>query len=124
MEAAVTVVRLYIPEATHSARRAQLQKILNLLRDRTHVHGVMVVPCIRGAAETHDLHYEKVGDILRRNPDPPLIVEFFDEAAHAIEVRQLLRNLVPDGHTVHWDASWEKATPITAGEAAPAKARA
>lgn len=124
MEAAVTVVRVYIPEMTHSTRKAQLQKLLNLLRDQIHVHGVMIVPCIRGSAESHELHYETVGDVLRRNPDPPLIVEFFDEQAHATGIRKLLRSLIPEGHTVYWEASWEKASPAHVGTTAPAEARA
>lgn len=124
MEAAVTVVRVYIPEMTHSTRKAQLQKILSLLCDQIHIHGVMVVPCIRSAAESHDLHYETVGDVLRRNPDPPLIVEFFDEEAHATDIRKRLHNLAPGSHTVYWDASWERASPAHTSTAAPAKARA
>ena len=108
METGITMVRLYIPEMTHSTRKAQLEKILALLRDQGHVHGIMVVPCVRDGSEGQELHYETVGDILRRNPDPPLIVEFFDEIPGAAQTRHKLRNAIPESHIVYWDANWEK----------------
>ena len=110
METAMTMVRLYIPEMTHSTRKAHLEKILHLLHGQRHVHGVLVVPCIRDGGAGQNLHYETVGDVLRRHPDPPLIVEFFHETAGAVEVRQLLRKVVPESHIVYWDAHWEKGT--------------
>ncbi|HVW70168.1 MAG TPA: DUF190 domain-containing protein [Steroidobacteraceae bacterium] len=110
MDTPITLVRLYLPEMTHSTRKAQLEKVLRLLREQSHVHGVTVSQCVRDAAEhSEQLHYETVGDVLRRNPDPPLIIEFFDESAGAGSVRQLLRTICPESHTVYWDAHWEKA---------------
>lgn len=106
----VTMVRLYLPEASHSTRKTQMEKVLHLLRDQLHVHGVTVLPGMKDAGSSEEPHYESVGDLLRRSPDPPLIVEFFDESRAAAEIRHMLREMVPDGHAVHWQATWEKPT--------------
>jgi PII-like signaling protein len=103
----ITMVRLYLPEAGHSKRKAQMEKVLHLLRDQIHVHGVTVLTGIKEAAPGHEPHYENVSDLLRRNPDPPAIVEFFDETPAAAEIRRLLRRLVPDSYVVYWSAIWE-----------------
>jgi hypothetical protein len=110
METAMTMVRLYIPEMTHSMRKARLDEILHLLHGQRHVHGIMVVPCVRDGGAEQDLHYATVGDVLRRHPDPPLIVEFLDETVGAAEVRRLLRNLEPASNIAYWDVHWEKGT--------------
>lgn len=110
METMVTMVRLYLPEATHSTRKAQMQKVLHLLRDQLHVHGVVVLPALRDADDNLEPHYEGVGDLLRRSPDPPVIIEFFDESPAAAQIRQMLCQLVPNSYSVYWPASWESAT--------------
>ena len=109
METAVTMVRLYLPEASHSTRKTQMDKVLHLLRDQLHVHGVVVSHGMKDAGAAQATQYESVGDLLRRNPDPPLIIEFFDESPAAAEIRRLLRGLVPESYAVYWQASWEKA---------------
>jgi PII-like signaling protein len=103
----ITMVRLYLPEAGHSTRKAQMEKVLHLLRDQLHVHGVTVLTGIKEAGHGHEPHYENVGDLLRRNPDPPAIIEFFDDSAAVTEIRRLLRGLVPDSNVVYWQANWE-----------------
>lgn len=75
-ETPVTMVRLYIPQASHSTRRAQMEKVLHLLRDQLHVHGVTIVPGMKETEDSEQPRYDNVGDLLRRNPDPPLTVEF------------------------------------------------
>ena len=104
-----TMVRLYLPEASHSTRKSQTEKVLHLLRDQLHVHGVAVLHGMKDVGSTEEpQHYESVGDLLRRNPDPPLIVEFFDESPAAKEIRRLLRDLVPNSYAVYWQVTWEK----------------
>jgi hypothetical protein len=74
-------------------------------------------------AGSQEPHYERVGDLLRRNPDPPLIIEFFDESPAATEIRRLIRGLVPNIYAVYWQASWETAASKDSGVGA-AMARA
>lgn len=107
-ETSITIVRLYLPQASHSARKAQLDKVLHLLRDQLHVHGVTVLTGMREAGPGPEPHYVNVADVLRRNPDPPTIIEFFDETPAAAEIRRLLRQLVPESHVAYWQATWER----------------
>jgi len=107
METMVTMVRLYLPEASHSARKAQLDKVLHLLRDQLHVHGVAVLHGLKDVGSREEPHYESVGDLLRRRPDPPIIIEFFDDSPAATEIRKLLRELAPNSYAIYWQATWE-----------------
>jgi PII-like signaling protein len=106
-ERTVTMVRLYLPEEGHSARKAQMEKVLHLLRDQLHVRGIAVLQGMKDAGSSSEPHYESVGDILRRGPDPPLIIEFFDESPAASEIRRQLRNLAPNSYAVYWQATWD-----------------
>ena len=106
-ERTVTMVRLYLPEASHSTRKAQMEKVLHLLREQLHVHGVAVLQGMKDLGSNPEPHYESVGDLLRRNPDPPLIIEFFDESPAATEIRRMLREFVPNSYAVYWQATWE-----------------
>jgi Uncharacterized ACR, COG1993 len=107
-ERTVTMVRLYLPEAGHSARKAQMEKVLHLLHDQLHVRGIAVLQGMKDAGSPEP-HYETVGDVLRRGPDPPLIIEFFDESPAASEIRRQLRSLAPNSYTVYWHATWDGA---------------
>lgn len=104
----VTMVRFYLPEASHSTRKMQLEKVLHTLNDELQVHEVTVLPAIKDPKINPALRYETPGDILRQNPDPPLVIEFFDEAEEAAQTRRLLGALVPEGCSVFWQAKWEK----------------
>jgi hypothetical protein len=104
----VTMVRFYLPEASHSARKSQLEKVLRALDEQVRVHEVSVLPAVKDRRINPELRYESVGDILRQNPDPPLIIEFFDEAEEAAETRRLLGTLVPEGYSVFWPATWDE----------------
>ena len=106
METTVTMVRLYLPEAGHSTRKAQMEKVLHLLRNQLHVHGVAVLQGLKDAGSSEEAHYESVGDLLRRHPDPPLIIEFFDDSPAAAEIRKLVRGLVPNSYAIYWPATW------------------
>lgn len=103
----VTMVRLYIPESSHSARKTLMDKVLHLLHDQLRVHGITILTGMSELGSKQELHYEGVGDLLRRHPDPPLLIEFFDESPTASEVRRLLRELVPASYAVYWPATWE-----------------
>ena len=103
----VTMVRLYIPESSHSTRKMLMEKVLHLLHDQLMVHGITILTGMSEPGPKPELHYEGVGDLLRRHPDPPLLIEFFDESPAASEVRRLLRDLVPASYAVYWQATWE-----------------
>lgn len=111
----VTMVRFYLPEASHSTRKAQLERVLNALNEELHVHGVTLLPGIKEPGVTPKLHFETVGDVLRKSPDSPLIIELFDETPSAAEARRLLGTLVPDGHAVYWQATWAAPNPARSG---------
>jgi PII-like signaling protein len=121
-----TMVRLYLPETGHNARKAQLEKVLQLLREQLHVHGVRILHGLMEEGGGPTPQYEGVGDLLRRNPDPPVIVEFFEEVTAAKEIRRVLRSLVPNSYAVFWSVAWERpasaerrlSTPADAGRAA------
>lgn len=117
-ERPVTMVRLYLPESGHSVRKAQLERVLHLLRDQLHVRGVAVLQGIKDARSGPEPHYETVGDVLRREPDPPAIIEFFDESHGAAEIRRQLRGLAPNSYAVHWQAIWDNAA-VETGHAGP-----
>jgi PII-like signaling protein len=109
-ERSVTMVRLYLPEASHSTRKVQMEKVLHLLCDQLHVHGVAVLQGMKNSGSSPELRYASVGDILRRNPDPPMIIEFFDESPAATEIRRRVSELVPNSYAVFWQATWEDAS--------------
>jgi Uncharacterized ACR, COG1993 len=106
----VTVFRLYLPATSHSVRKTQIEKVINLLRDQLHVHGLAVLPVMNDTGTSQGLHYRTVGDVLRRNPDPPLIVEFFDDSLAATQITRAVRELVPNSYALSWEANWESAT--------------
>jgi hypothetical protein len=104
---AVTMVRLYLPEEGHSVRRAQMEKVLHFRRDQFHVHGITVLAGMTEPGDNHKPHYDTVRDVLRRNPDPPAIIEFFYESTANIPIGRMLREVVPDSHVVYWQATRE-----------------
>ena len=107
MEMQVTMVRLYLPAASHSAHKAQMEKVLRFLRDDLHVHGLSVASCQPEAGASQPQHYESVGDVLRSKLDPPTVVEFFDESAAAPPIKRKLCELAPNGYVVSWQAALE-----------------
>jgi PII-like signaling protein len=111
---AVTMVRVYLPEASHTTRKTQMEKVVHLLREQLHVHGVTVLTGLREAGTGTEAHAESVGDILRRNPDPPAIIEFFDESRAVAEITRQIRQLVPNSYAVHWQATCENIAPRVA----------
>jgi PII-like signaling protein len=110
----VTVFRLYLPATSHSVRKTQIEKVINLLRDQLDVHGLTVLPVMNDTGASQGLHYRTVGDVLRRNPDPPLIVEFFDDSLAATQIIRAVRELVPNSYALSWEANWESALTTSA----------
>jgi len=107
METQVTMVRLYLPAANHSARKAQMEKVLRFLRDDLHVHGLSTSSFHPEAGAPEPRHFGNVGDVLRAKLDPPAIVEFFDESAAAAPIKRKLCELAPNGCVVSWQAALE-----------------
>jgi len=102
MQTAVTVVRIYLSEADHGRRKNLMQEILNILHDQHRVKGVTVFRGIAGFGDTGEVH---ASDILRLMVDLPLVVEFFDEQTVVEAVLALLKDLVPDGRVISWQAT-------------------
>lgn len=102
----VTMIRLYLAEESHSVRKAQMQKVLHLLRDHFRVRGITILRGVPEPDNNHKPHYETVVDVLR-SPDPPAVIEFFCESAFA-HIDRALRELVPDAYFVHWNVEVER----------------
>ena len=107
METQVTMVRLYLPAASHSTHKAQMEKVLRFLRDEVHVRGVSTSTFHPEAGAHQPQHFGNVGDVLRAKLDPPTVVEFFDESAAAPPIKRKLFELAPDGYVVSWQAALE-----------------
>lgn len=102
METDVMMVRIYISEADHGRRKTLMQEVLNILHDQHRVKGVTVFRGIAGFGDTGEVH---ASDILRVMVDLPLVIEFFDTPAVVQAVLALLKDLVPEGRTVSWQAA-------------------
>ena len=100
----ITFVRASFRESSHSHRRQQLQKALGLLRDKLHVRGLIISQGISGIDLQAEGHFETLGDLLRRVPDPRVVIEFFDEPQVAMQARQLLRENFPEARVLWWHA--------------------
>lgn len=101
---AITVVRASFHESSHSHRKQQLHKVLAILRDQLHVHGLMISQGVPGIDLRADGPFETVGDLLRRFPDPRLVIEFFDAPPIAERAKQMLRETFPDVRVLWWPA--------------------
>ena len=102
METKVNVVRIYLSEADHGRRKNLMQEILNILHDQ---HRVKVVTVFRGIAGFGDSGEVHASDILRLMVDLPLVIEFFDEERVVEAVLGLLKDLVPGGRIISWQAT-------------------
>lgn len=106
-EATVAFVRVSLHESSHSHRRQQLHQVLQILRDRFHVRGLIISQGVGGVDLQAEGHFETLGDLLRRVPDPRLMIEFFDEPRVADQARQTLRQIFPEARIVWWRAHCE-----------------
>ena len=98
----VTIVRIYLSEADHGRRKGLMQEILNILHDQQRVRGVTVFRGIAGFGDGGEVH---ASDILRLMVDLPLVIEFFDTPSVVRPVIELLKDLVPHGRNVSWEAT-------------------
>ncbi|MBX5453304.1 MAG: DUF190 domain-containing protein [Acidobacteriia bacterium] len=102
METKVSVVRIYLSEADHGRHKSLMQEILNILHDQHRVKGVTVFRGIAGFGDTGEVH---AADILRLMVDLPLVIEFYDEEQVVEAVLGLLKDLVPGGRIISWQAA-------------------
>jgi len=100
----VSVVRASFRESSHSHRRQQLTRAVEILRDQLHVHGLVISQGILGIDQRVEGNFETLGDLLRRFPDPRVVIEFFDEPAIADRARQMLRDTFPEARVLWWTA--------------------
>jgi uncharacterized protein len=98
----VTVVRIYLKESDHGRKKSLMEEILNILHDQHRVHGVIVFRGIAGFGSSGAVHS---ADLLRLMVDLPLVIEFFDSPPVVEAAIALLKDLVPAGHIVRWNAS-------------------
>jgi len=121
-EVPVTVVRISVPESSHSHRRQEVHNLLRVLRDELHVHGLTIIEGMRGIDLGHPIQPETVGDVLRRNPDPAMTIQFFDEPGVVEMARRMLRQTLPECHVMWWPASCDE-LPLREGARSQARAR-
>ena len=92
----VTVVRLYVTEGKHVH-----DQIFQRLHDEHKVRGVTVFRGISGFGRSGETHS---ADLLDVSFDLPLVIEFFDTPERVDEALQAISDLVPEGHTLKFDA--------------------
>jgi PII-like signaling protein len=102
MTTEVTVVRIYLHEADHGRRKSLMQEMLNILHDQQRVKTVTVFRGIAGMGDGGEVH---ASDLLRLMVDLPIVIEFFDEPKIVEAVLGLVRDCIPAGHIVSWQAS-------------------
>ncbi len=102
MASEVTVVRIYLSEADHGRRKNLMQEMLNIIHDQHRVKGVVVFRGIAGFGDSGEFH---ASDLLRVMVDLPLVIEFFDVPEVASAILAVLKDRVPSGRIISWQAS-------------------
>jgi PII-like signaling protein len=102
MENEITVVRIYLSESDQGRHKNLMQEILGLLHDK---HRLIQVTVFRGIAGTGERGATRAADVLRVLVDLPLVVEFFDKPTIVDAVLPLLRQMLPNGRILSWNAS-------------------
>lgn len=92
----VTVVRVYCTEG-----KGWLKEMLRILHDDYKVKGVTVFRGIAGFGKSGELHSSSLLDI---SLDLPQVIEFFDERDKVTEILHDLRDRIPAGHVLSWQA--------------------
>jgi hypothetical protein len=100
----VTFVRVSFREASQSERKDQQEKVLRLLRDRIHVHGLIISQSIHGIDLPKEHSVKSLMDIFHRIPDPRMEIEFFDKPEVAESVRREIAITFPQARVVWWQA--------------------
>jgi uncharacterized protein len=102
MENEITVVRIYLTGADQGRHKNLMQEILGLLHDK---HRLTQVTVFRGIAGTGERGATRAADVLRVLVDLPLVVEFFDKPTIVDAVLPLLKQMLPNGRILSWNAS-------------------
>jgi PII-like signaling protein len=92
----VTVVRIYLTEGERL-----LKTLLAKLHDEEKVRGVTVFRGISGFGKSGIVHSTTLLDL---SLDLPVVIEFFDAPDKARHILSHLKNLLPPGHVVSWQA--------------------
>jgi uncharacterized protein len=101
METAVKMARVYLHEADHGRRNSLVREILVILRDSRRVQNVTVFRGVAGCDDHGEVH---ASDMLRVMVNLPEAIEFFDAPERVEDALRLLKDLVPEGRIVTWDA--------------------
>lgn len=92
----VTMVRIYLTET------GELQKtLLAKLHDEEKVKGVTVFRGVSGFGRSGKMHSSSLLDL---SLDLPLVIEFFDKPDKVKRILTHLREILPAGHVVSWNA--------------------
>ncbi|OIQ89506.1 hypothetical protein GALL_285830 [mine drainage metagenome] len=97
----VTIARVYLREGDKADGHNLMRELLRLLQDTHQVHGVTVFRGVAGFGAHGEVHAD---DVLRLNVHLPLVVEFYDVPDAVDAVLPRIRELVPAGHIVCWQA--------------------
>ncbi len=100
----VTIARVYLREGDKAHGHNVLHEVFRLLHDEHRVHGVTVFRGVAGFGSHGEVHAD---DLLRITVHLPLVVEFYDVPEAVAAVLPRLRELVPAGHIVSWQAQCE-----------------
>ncbi len=93
---AVTVVRIYLTEG-----EPLYKQIFARLHDEEKVRGVTIFRGIAGFGRSGQVHSAALLDLAL---DLPVVIEFFDEPAKVRRILGHLKEILPPGHVVAWDA--------------------
>lgn len=102
MDADVTVVQIYLTEAEQGRRKNLIHEVLTLLHDK---HRLKQVTVFRGVAGSGERGESRAADVLRVLVDLPLVVEFYDKPAVVEAVLPILKQMIPNGRFLSWNAS-------------------
>ena len=97
----VTIVRVYLREGDKAHGQNLMRELMRLLQDTHQVHGVTVFRGVAGFGAHGEAHAD---DLLRMTVHLPLVVEFYDVPDAVDAVLPRIRELVPAGHIVSWQA--------------------
>jgi hypothetical protein len=92
----VTVARIYINEGKHIHDR-----VFEKLHDEHKVKGVTLFRGISGFGKSGETHSSSLLDI---SFNLPVVVEFFDTDENVTAALESIRELVPPGHVLTFDA--------------------
>ncbi|MDN5863862.1 MAG: DUF190 domain-containing protein [Gammaproteobacteria bacterium] len=99
MSKQMIVARIYVGESDSGPRGNLMEHIMEVLRDQHRVHGVTVFRGIAGFGSSGVVHS---ADLLRLNPNLPLVIEFFDEPEVIEAAVETLNDLIPAGQMISW----------------------